>query len=99
MRRVCNLIAGVVTAVTLAGCSETAPETGTVQFKGTSSPAIDALRDSMAKNAAGGKSTSKSAAAPAKPGTDTKAADTKAATDTKEADPKAAPATKADEKP
>ena len=88
MRRVCNLIAGVVTAVTLAGCSETPPETGTVQFKGTQSPAIDALRDSMSKNAAGGKSNGKSADATAKPGTDTKAADTKAV-----------PATKADEKP
>ena len=93
MRRVCNLIAGVVTAVTLAGCSETPPETGTVQFKGTQSPAIDALRDSMSKNAAGGKTNGKPAAATAKPGTDTKAADTKAA------DPKAVTATKEDEKP
>jgi hypothetical protein len=82
------LIAGVVTAVTLAGCSETPPETGTVQFKGTQSPAIDAMRDSMSKIAAGGKSNGKSADATAKPGTDTKAADTKAA-----------PAPKADEKP
>ena len=88
MRRVCSLIAGVVTALTLAGCSETAPETGTVQFKGSQSPAIDALRDSMAKNAAGGKSTAKSSNGTAKPATDAKPDDTKAAT-----------ATKADEKP
>ena len=89
MRRVCSLIAGVVTALTLAGCSETAPETGTVQFKGSQSPAIDAMRDSMAKNAAGGgKSTAKSSNGTAKPATDAKPSDTKAAT-----------ATKADEKP
>jgi hypothetical protein len=84
MRRVCSLIAGVVTALTLAGCSETAPETGTVQFKGSQSPGIDALRDSMAKNAAGGKATAKSSNGTAKPATDAKASDAKAATATKE---------------
>ena len=84
MRRVCSLIAGVVTAMTLAGCSETPPETGTVQFKGTQSPAIEALRDSMAKNVAGGKSTAKSSNGAAKSATDAKAGETKAATATKE---------------
>ena len=89
MRRVCSLIAGVVTALTLAGCSESPPETGTVQFKGTQSPAIDALRDSMAKNAAGGgKSTAKSSNGTAKSATDAKAGDTKAAIDTKQAEKK-----------
>jgi hypothetical protein len=87
MRRVCNLIAGVVTAFTLAGCSDAPPETGTVQFKGTQSPAIDALRDNMSKNQAAGKSGKASSAT------------AKSASDTKEADPKAATATKADEKP
>jgi len=82
MRRVCSLIAGVVTSVTLAGCGDSPPETGTIQFKGTQSPAIDALRDSMSKNAVGGKST-KASDATAKPGTDAKAA-----TDTKDADKK-----------
>ena len=85
MRRVCSLIAGVVTALTLAGCSESPPETGTVQFKGTQSPAIDALRDSMAKNVAGGgKSTAKSSNGTAKSATDAKAGDAKATTATKE---------------
>ena len=85
MRRVCSLIAGVVTALTLAGCSESPPETGTVQFKGTQSPAIDALRDSMAKNAAGGgKSTAKPSNGTAKSATDAKAGDAKATTATKE---------------
>jgi hypothetical protein len=85
MRRVCSLIAGVVTALTLAGCSESPPETGTVQFKGTQSPAIDAMRDSMAKNAAGGgKSTAKSSNGTAKSATDAKAGDAKATTATKE---------------
>jgi hypothetical protein len=84
MHRVCSLIAGVVTALTLAGCSETAPETGTVQFKGSQSPGIDALRDSMAKNAAGGKSPAKSSNGTAKSATDAKAGEPKAATATKE---------------
>ena len=87
MRRVCSLIAGVVTAVTLSGCGETPPETGPVQFKGTQSPAIDALRESMSKNAVAGKTT-KPLDPTAKPATDKKAAD-----------PKAATATKANEKP
>ena len=77
MRRISSLIAGVVTAFTLAGCSETPPETGTVQFKGTQNPAIDALRENMSKIAAG-KATKASDAARTR--TDTKAADTKAAT-------------------
>ena len=78
MRRICNLIAGVVMAFTLAGCGESPPETGTtVPFKGTQSPAIDALRENMSKNAAGGKSTTKASDAAAKPATDTKATDTK----------------------
>jgi hypothetical protein len=72
MRRVTNLIAGVVTTLTLAGCSETPPETGTVQFKGTQSPAIDAMRENMSKIAAG--KSAKASDASAKPGTDTKAA-------------------------
>jgi hypothetical protein len=76
MRRVCTLIAGVVTAFTLAGCSETPPETGTVPFKGTQNPAIETLRENMSKNAAGGKSV-KASDATAKPATDTKATDTK----------------------
>ena len=85
MRRVCSLIAGVMTALTLAGCGESPPETGTVQFKGTQSPAIDAMRDSMAKNAAGGgKSAAKSSNGTAKSATDAKAGDAKATTATKE---------------
>jgi hypothetical protein len=79
MRGVCSLIAGVVTAFTLAGCGETPPETGTIQFKPTQNPAIDGLRESMSKNAAGGNQGAKKADATGKPVTDSKAADTKAA--------------------
>jgi hypothetical protein len=82
MRRVCNLIAGAVTAFTLTGCGETTPETGPVPFKGTQSPAIEALRENMSKNAAG--KGAKASDAKVKPATDTKAADAKA-TDTKDA--------------
>jgi hypothetical protein len=82
MRRVCSMIAGAVTAFTLAGCGESPPESGSVPFKGSQSPAIDALRESMAKNAAGGNKSAK-----AKPAADTKAADIKA-TDTKETEKK-----------
>ncbi len=73
MRRVCSLIAGIVTAFTLTGCSETPPETGTVPFKGTQNPAIDALRENMSKNVAGGMTAAKTGT-PAKAATETKAA-------------------------
>ena len=87
MRQVCSFIAGVVTALTLAGCSETPPETGTVQFKGTQNPAIETLRENMSKNAAGGK-IAKGSEAPAKATPETKAADVKAAPDAKDTEKK-----------
>jgi hypothetical protein len=72
MRRVCSLIAGAVTAMTLAGCGETPPETGPVPFKGTQSPAIEAMRENMSKNALGGGKSPKATDSKPKPASDTK---------------------------
>ena len=83
MRRVSSLIAGAVMAFTLAGCSESPPESGPVPFKGTQSPAIEAFRDNMSKNAAGGGKSAKAPDSKAKP-----ASDTKAATDAKDTEKK-----------
>jgi hypothetical protein len=52
MRRICLGIAGGFLAVSLAGCGEPAEE-GPISYKGTSSPAIEQLRDTMAENAKG----------------------------------------------
>jgi outer membrane PBP1 activator LpoA protein len=52
MRRICWVIAGVVLAFTLAGCGESAPEAGPVDYKGTNSAAIDSLRKQMSENMA-----------------------------------------------
>ena len=53
MRSFCMGIAGVILAFTLTGCGETVDE-GPVGFKGTTSPAIDALRDNMSKTVKAG---------------------------------------------
>ena len=74
MRRVSSLIAGAVTAFTLVGCGETPPESGSVPFKGTQSPAIEALRENMSKNALGGGKAAKAPDSKAKAATDIKAA-------------------------
>jgi hypothetical protein len=50
MRRLFRVIGGFVMACSLAGCGESAPEGGQVDFKATSSPAIDALRKQMSEN-------------------------------------------------
>jgi hypothetical protein len=66
MRRFCMGIAGVILAFTLTGCGETVDE-GPVGFKGTNSPAIDALRDNMSKSVKSGEYTKKPPAEPTKP--------------------------------
>jgi hypothetical protein len=43
-------IAGALLASTLAGCGDSEPEKGPVQYKGTNSPQIDQLTDVMSKN-------------------------------------------------
>ena len=54
MRQTFCVVAGVVLTITLAGCGDTPPEAGPVPFKATNSPAIDALKENMSKNAKGG---------------------------------------------
>jgi hypothetical protein len=48
--RVCLGIAELVLAVTLAGCGDAAPPAGPVEFKGSSSDAINKFRDKMSEN-------------------------------------------------
>jgi hypothetical protein len=73
MCRACSLIAGFVMAFTLAGCSESAPESGTVPYKPTQSPAIDGFSKQMADTAKGGGAAKKTEPAD-KPATDNKKA-------------------------
>ncbi len=73
MRQTFSIVAGVVLTITLAGCGDTPPESGPVPFKGTQSPAIDALKENMSKNAKASVYTKRPME------TDTKAADAKAA--------------------
>jgi hypothetical protein len=52
MRRICLGIAGGLLAVSVAGCGEPSEE-GPISYKGTTSPGIEKLRDTMAENAKG----------------------------------------------
>lgn len=81
MRQVRWVVGGVVLASTLAGCSDSPPESGPVPFKATNSPEIEAFTKRMADNAKG-KGNMKKPEAASKPG-DAKPADTKSATDAK----------------
>ena len=81
MRSFCMGIGGVILAFTLTGCGETVDE-GPVEFKGTSSAAIDALKENMSKNLKARDYTKKPAA-------ETKTAETKSA-EAKPADTKPA---------
>jgi hypothetical protein len=60
MRRSCLGIAGALLAFSLAGCGESSEE-GPITYKGTDSPAIQQLRDDMAKNAKNKTATTKGA--------------------------------------
>lgn len=73
MRQTFSVVAGVLLTITLPACSDTPPETGTVPFKASTSPAIDMLRENMSKNAKGSVYTKKTVEA------DPKATDPKAA--------------------
>ncbi len=77
MCRVCSLIGGLVMVATLAGCSESPPESGTVPYKATPpSPAIEGFTKQMAEQAKKGTPPNKKEE-PAKPAPETKpAADT-----------------------
>ncbi|MFI5454131.1 MAG: hypothetical protein ACHRXM_01640 [Isosphaerales bacterium] len=51
MRRLSLEIAGVVLAFTLAGCGESQPESGPVQYKAPNPAGIDKQLDIMSQNA------------------------------------------------
>lgn len=68
-------------AATLAGCSESPPESGSVPFKGTSSPAIDGFSKQFAEQQKKGAPANKKEEA-SKPAVESKPADTKPSTDT-----------------
>ena len=77
MHRVCSLVGGVVMAFTLAGCGDSPPESGTVQFKATqNSPAIEAFAQADVRTSQGQGGMPRSQKRRAKPA-DTKAAETK----------------------
>jgi hypothetical protein len=73
MRQVRCVVGGVVVAFAFAGCGDSAPESGPVQFKATNSPEIEAFAKRMSDQAKG-KVGSKKPEAPSK------AADAKAET-------------------
>ena len=67
--------------VTLAGCSESAPESGTVPYKPTTSPVIEGLNKQIADQAKKGIPANKKEEA-SKPAAETKPADSKPAGET-----------------
>jgi hypothetical protein len=70
----------LVTVLALAGCSESAPETGTIPYKATQSPAIDGLSKQMAEQAKKGTPLNKKEET-SKPAGEMKPADAKPAAD------------------
>jgi hypothetical protein len=70
-------------AVTFSGCSESPPESGTVPFKATQSPAIEGFGKQMAENVKAGKNGKKTDATAKPATTDSKPAATKPEPDTK----------------
>jgi hypothetical protein len=76
MRQVRWVVGGVVLAFALAGCADSPPESGPVQYKATTSPEIEALTKRMSENAKG-KAYSK------KPEAASKSSDAKSGKDTK----------------
>ena len=78
MRQVCCVVGGVVLALTLAGCGESAPESGPMEYKASTSPEIEAFAKRLSENAKGGKGAMKKPEAASKPGETKPAADGKA---------------------
>jgi hypothetical protein len=91
MRRICWVIAGVVSAFTLTGCGETAPEGGPVEYKASNSAAIDALRKQMSDN-------QKKSNGMKRPEAETKPAAATKPVESQPAEAKPAPGTKASDK-
>jgi hypothetical protein len=80
MCRVCSRIGGLVAVLALAGCGESAPESGTVPYKGTQSPAIEGFGKQMGEQAKKGVPANKKEET-VKPAAETKPADAKPAPD------------------
>jgi len=78
MRQVRWVAGGVVLAFTLAGCGESAPESGPMEYKPSNSPEIEAFAKRLSENAKGGKGAMKKPEAASKPGETKPAADGKA---------------------
>jgi hypothetical protein len=79
MRQIRWVIGGVVLAFTLAGCGESPPESGPVEYRATNSPEIEAFAKRMSENAKG-KGAMKKPEAPSKPGETKPASGAKAET-------------------
>jgi hypothetical protein len=74
MQRFCVTVTGLLLALSCAGCSDSAPDSGPVEFKGNPPPqAVLDFRDQMSKNAKAGAGLTK----PAEKAADTKTADKK----------------------
>jgi hypothetical protein len=71
MRRICSVIAGVALAMAPTGCSESPPEGGTVDYKGSNSAAIEGFTKQMSANVKA-KTYLKTGEAEPKPGMGTK---------------------------
>jgi hypothetical protein len=78
MRQVRWVAGGVVLAFTLAGCGESPPESGPMEYKSSNSPEIEAFAKRLSENAKGGKGAMKKPEAASKPGETKPAADGKA---------------------
>lgn len=78
MRQVRWVFGGVVLAFTLAACGESPPESGTVEYKATTSPEIEAFTKRMSENAKG--KAAKKPEAVSKPGETKPASDAKVET-------------------
>ena len=74
MCRACSLIGGLVMVLTLAGCSESPPESGPVPYKATpSSPALDGFAKQVGEQAKKGVPPNKKEESP-KPASESKPA-------------------------
>jgi hypothetical protein len=63
MQRFCVVVTGLVLALSCAGCGDSAPDQGPVEFKSQPPPdAVLKLREQMSINAKGGAGTTKAAA-------------------------------------
>jgi hypothetical protein len=77
MSEIRSVVGGIVLAFTIAGCGDSPPEAGPVEYKASNSPEIEAFTKRMSENAKGKAGMKRPVEAPSKPG------DTKPGTDAK----------------